>query len=115
MCFMSLGSAAQCDWLGCGAQRREVNRWYVVVPDSFGVHIYEWHKAPKRAMEDGKHFCGLGHAFQYASKVLTPDETKADRESTLELKPPLTREGTAPEKIEEPPTQQETENKEHGN
>lgn len=98
---MSLGGAPECDWPSCGAQRREVNRWYVVLPDSLGVHIYEWHKATERAMEEGKHFCGLAHAFQFASKVLTPDETKADRESTLELKPPLTREGTETKELTE--------------
>jgi hypothetical protein len=48
-------------------------------------------------MKIGKHFCGLQHAFLYASNVLTPDQTKVNRESTLELKPPLTREGTKPE------------------
>jgi hypothetical protein len=95
--YMSLDSAAQCDWPGCGALRREVNRWYVVVEDSIGVYIYHWETCPPEAMALGKHFCGLAHAFQYASKVLTPDETKVDRETTLELKPPLTREGTKPE------------------
>ena len=93
---MSLGGAAECDWVGCGAQRREVNRWYVVTCDSFGVHIWKWETCSDEDMKIGKHFCGLAHAFQYASKALTPDTTDPNRETTLELKP-LTREATAPE------------------
>ena len=49
-----------------------------------------------RHMEEGKHFCGLDHAFRYASNVMTPNHTDANRESTLELNPPLNREGTKP-------------------
>jgi hypothetical protein len=94
---MSLGGPAECDWTGCGAQRREVNRWYVVTDDSHGVHIWKWEMCSDEDMKIGKHFCGLQHAFLYASNVLTPDQTKVNRESTLELKPPLTREGTKPE------------------
>jgi len=47
-------------------------------------------------MKDGKHFCGIAHTIQTVSNLLTPDTTVANRESTLELKPPLTREGTVP-------------------
>jgi hypothetical protein len=113
---MSLGGPAECDHLGCGAQRREVNRWYVVTFDIFGAHIWKWETCSDEDMKIGKHFCGLAHAFQYASKVLTPDETKVGRESTLELKPPLTREGTTPEEVitQEPPEAEETE-KPNGN
>lgn len=107
---MSLGGPAKCDWVGCGAERRDVNRWYVVLPDAVGVHVYEWHKAPEQAMKIAKHFCGLGHALQFVSKVLTPDETAPDRESTLDLKPPLTREGVAPEQVL---VEQETEKKDN--
>jgi len=34
--------------------------------------------------------------MQTVSNLMTPDTTVANRESTLELKPPLTREGTVP-------------------
>ena len=109
--MMSLGGPPECDWPGCGAQRRDVNRWYVVTADLYGAHIYKWESCPEDAMKNGKHCCGLGHAFQFASKVLTPDETNPDRESTLELRPPLTREGTKPEEVttQESPEVEETE------
>ena len=88
----------ECDHVGCGALRREVNRWYVVFVDEAGIHIYEWHKAPKRAMEEGWHFCGIAHTTAFVSKQLTPDRPhNPERESTLELKPPLNREGKEPE------------------
>jgi hypothetical protein len=44
---------------------------------------------------------------QYVSKVMTPDGTDPNRESTLELKPPLTREGTVPQ-AEQPVPQEES-------
>jgi hypothetical protein len=47
-------------------------------------------------MKDGKHFCGIAHTIQTVSNLLTPDTTVANRESTLELKPPLNREGNTP-------------------
>ena len=107
---MSLGPD-ECNWVGCGALRRGVNHWYIVVETKGGVRIYKWAECPPEAMKNGKHFCGLAHAFQHASKVLTPDETKPDRESTLELRPPLTREGTKPEEVttQESPEVEETE------
>jgi hypothetical protein len=52
-------------------------------------------------MKDGKHFCGIAHTIQTVSNLLTPDTTVANRESTLELKPPLNREGLAPEAKED--------------
>jgi hypothetical protein len=93
---MGLGSAPTCDFPGCTAQRREVNNWYVITEDQYGVRIYHWDKCPTQHMEEGKHFCGLDHAFRYASNVMTPNHTDANRESTLELNPPLNREGTKP-------------------
>ena len=98
-----IGGPPSCDFPGCTAVRREVNFWYVVTSDEAGAHIYKWETCPAEAMKDGKHYCGLGHALQAASKHLTPDETRADRESTLDLKPlPLhgpaaTQEGKAPD------------------
>jgi hypothetical protein len=77
----------ECAAVGCTAVRRTVNFWYVVTSDERGAHIYKWELCPPKAMRTGKHFCGLNHAFAYASNVLTPDTTRADRESTHELKP----------------------------
>ena len=92
----------RCDHVGCDALRRSVNHWYVVVADDNGVHIYEWDKTPKKAMEEGAHFCGIGHTITFVSKALAPTHTPdPERESTLELKPPLTREGNIPEPKEE--------------
>lgn len=88
---------SECDWVGCGAVRREVNHWFVVYKTSSGVHIYEWDKASDTAREKGKKFCGHAHMMNYVSRIMTPDNTKPDRESTLELKPPLTRDGSTPE------------------
>ena len=95
---MGLGSAPTCDFPGCTAQRREINNWYVVYKDS-GVHVYHWDECPQKAMKEGKHLCGIGHMMQTVSNLMTPDTTVADRESTLELKPPLTREGTVPQDV----------------
>ena len=84
----------ECSAVGCGALRRSVNHWFVVFTDSSGIHIYQWDNCPDRAMEDGKHFCGVAHTMAFVSKELTPETPQdKDRESTLELKPPLTREG----------------------
>jgi hypothetical protein len=84
----------QCDAVGCDALRRLVNHWYVVLTDDTGIHIYEWDKAPKKAMDEGHHFCGIAHTTSFVSKMLSPDRPHdPERESTLELKPPLTREG----------------------
>ena len=93
---MGIESSISCDYPGCGSVRREVNNWLVVYKDA-GIHIYHWDDCPPKAMKDGKHFCGIAHTIQTVSNLLTPDTTKTERESTLELKPPLTREGTAPE------------------
>ena len=76
--------------------RRDVNNWFVVFKDDNGVHIYHWDQCPARAMKEGVHLCGIDHTIRTASNLLTPDTTKSGRESTLELKPPLTREGTVP-------------------
>lgn len=94
---MNLDSPITCEWMGCGVLRRTVNNWYVVWIDLNGAHIYEWEKCPAEAMKKGKHFCGLPHALLYVSNTLTQDLAKAGRESTLKLKPPLTRENTVPE------------------
>jgi hypothetical protein len=58
-------------------------------------------------MKDGKHFCGIAHTIQTVSNLLTPDTTVANRESTLELKPPLNREGNAPVEAKEEITGEE--------
>jgi len=93
---MGLESPYSCEFRGCGVLRREVNNWFVVLRDESGVHIYHWDKCPVRAMKEGVHLCGIDHALRTASNLLTPDTTVTNRESTLELKPPLTREGTVP-------------------
>jgi len=82
-----IGGPPSCDFPGCTAVRREVNFWYVVTEDNRGVRIYKWEKCPPKAMQEGKHFCGLNHAFGAASKSLTPDNTNPNRESTLKLQP----------------------------
>lgn len=97
---MSLDRPMECALVGCGALRRTVNHWYVVVDDLFGAYIYRWETCPEEAMKNGRHFCGIQHALLHASNVLTPDKTDPNRESTLELKPPLTRDGTKPEETE---------------
>lgn len=84
---MSSPRLTECDFVGCTAIRRTVNFWYVVTEDLLGAYIYKWETCPSEAMKTGKHFCGLDHALRYMSKVLTPDITKASRESTLDLKP----------------------------
>ncbi len=87
----------QCDTVGCTALRSTVNHWYIVLVDD-GVHIWEWDKAPKKAMDNGYHYCGLAHAIASVSRELVPHHTPdPKRESTLELKPPLTREGKVSE------------------
>jgi len=106
---MGIESSISCDYRGCGAQRREVNNWYVVSQDTSGVHIFHWDECPQKAMKDGKHFCGISHTMQSVSNFLTPNNTKSNRESTLELKPPLARDGTAPEPKEVLDTPKETE------
>jgi hypothetical protein len=90
---MSTPRPYECAALGCTAQRRETNHWFVVFIDSNGIHIYEWDKAPDRAMEEGYHFCGIAHTMGFLSKKLTPETVlNPARESTLKLKP-LNREG----------------------
>lgn len=99
--FMGIESTVKCDHLGCGAERKTTNHWFVAYVDENGAHIYRWDKAPDEALKDGKCFCGVAHALLYASNALTPDTTDANRESTLELKPPLNREGTKPVEAKE--------------
>ena len=91
---MSYEPPIECSKSGCGALRRSVNHWYIVEETPSGAHIHRWKDCSLDAMKRGKPFCGLGHAFPAASNILTPDTTDVNRESTLELKPPLTREGT---------------------
>jgi hypothetical protein len=94
-----------CDHLGCDALRRGVNHWYIVLVDN-GVHVYKWDEAPKKAMEEGYHFCGLAHTINFVSNVLTPhNKPDPNKESTIEFKPPLDREGKAPEPKEEVATE----------
>lgn len=104
---MGLENPYSCEFRGCTAMRREVNNWYVVFKDDNGVHIYHWDQCPARAMKEGIHLCGLGHMTQTVSNLMTPDTTVANRESTLELKPPLTREGTVPAAKEQEVTGEE--------
>jgi hypothetical protein len=106
---MGIDSTASCDFPHCEAQRKQVNNWYVVLKDSSGVHVYHWDECPPRAMKEGQHFCGIAHTIQTVSNMITPDTTNANRESTLELKPPLTREGTVPV-AEQEPTGEEVKN-----
>lgn len=82
----------QCHWKGCHAIRRETDQWYVVHQTATALHVYTLENATKQARECGRHFCGLLHTLNFISQALTPDKTDPHRESTLELKPPLTRE-----------------------
>jgi hypothetical protein len=86
----------ECEAPGCRVIRLTVNHWFVVEKTKSGAHIHRWDKCPDAAMVNGKHVCGLEHAFKCASNMLTPDTTDPDRETTLVLAPPLTREGTVP-------------------
>lgn len=91
-----------CDWVGCSSRRAEGRSWYVVHKDKQGtIKIYEFNRCPPRIVDAGKHFCGIAHMTLYVSNLVTPDNTKPDRESTLRLQPPLTRHGTQNEKTEE--------------
>lgn len=88
-----------CDLPNCSAIHREANNWYVALADDTEVRIIHWDKASQKSIRAGKHFCGVGHALEYASCVLTPDKTDPNRESSLKLRPPLARDGaqTKPE------------------
>jgi hypothetical protein len=97
-----IGGLPECDTVGCKAIKRDVNNWWVVFKTSLGVHLYKWDNAPQQAMTKGKHFCGIAHMLDYVSYAVTPDETNAKRESTLVLKPPLSRDGSEPIEAEEP-------------
>jgi hypothetical protein len=83
----------ECAKLGCNVIRKTVNNWFVVEQTGSGAHIHRWHDCPDVAMLNGKHVCGLEHAFYCASAMMTPDNTDANRESTMVLAPPLTRDG----------------------
>lgn len=109
---MGYESPIECAYVGCHALRRTVNHWYVVEETPSGAHIHRWADCSEKSMKNGKPYCGLSHAFLAASNILTPDTTVANRESTLELKPPLNREGLAPEAKEDlEPTPGEPEEK----
>jgi hypothetical protein len=102
----------ECSVTGCNVVRRSVNHWYVVVKTKRGVEIIRWDDCPSDLMKTGSRVCGLDHAFRTASKLLTPDNTDANRESTLVLAPPLTRDGEhipppAPVAVEEIETKDE--------
>ena len=71
-----------------------VNHWYVITEDLYGAHIFKWRTCPEDAMKNGKHFCGYDHAGKHLSKIFSPDLADPNRESTLELKPPITRENS---------------------
>jgi len=98
---MGYESPIECAYVGCNALRRSVNHWYVVEETPSGSHIHRWSDCSEKSMKNGKPYCGLSHAFLAASNILTPDTTIANRESTLELKPPLNREGTVPVEAKE--------------
>lgn len=86
---MALGSAPTCDFRDCGIPRTETNHWFVVHKDTVGTHIYEWDECPVKAMKEGLHLCGNDHMIRTVSRLTTIDITDANRESTLELKPPF--------------------------
>ena len=92
-----------CDLPGCDRTYSATNNWFAVQADGLGrVCIYRWEYAKEtRILESSKHFCGVGHTIQHVSNLLTPNTTDPNRESTLELKPPLTRDGAETETKEE--------------
>ena len=92
---MLLPAPYQCDAPGCGAQRRDVNHWWAVIGTS-PIGIYEWDDCKAETLAAAKHFCGVDCLMRYISSLVSRDSTNANRESTLELKPPLTRDGSMP-------------------
>jgi hypothetical protein len=90
-----------CDFVGCGLTRTENNKWFVVeVQPGRAVHAYWWETAEEQdKIRSGLHFCGVAHAVNYVSSVLTFENSipQEPKESTLVLKPPLARDGTVPD------------------
>jgi len=89
----------------CGAFKREVNRWLAVHLDPDGsILIVPWETAVLSGKSEGywAYFCGQAHALQYVSDSMSPPQPAPDRESTLVLKPPLTRDGKPPEDVQHP-------------
>ena len=92
----------RCDHVGCDALRSNVNNWFFALADESCVQVYHWETAPKKVKEEGRQFCGLAHTMNFVSHALTPhNRPDPNRESTLELKPPLDRDGKAPEPKED--------------
>jgi hypothetical protein len=88
-----LGVEGQCDHLGCGAVRRDVNNWYVTMEDEVGVRVMHWDKCSPQMLKGGRHWCGLPHALIYISSVLGPSELHS--EQGIKLTPPLNRDGSS--------------------
>lgn len=97
---MILDAPYRCDSPGCGATRKDVNHWFAVFSSS-PIQIYEWEKCPLETLNIAKHFCGVDCLMRFVSSLVSRDNTDANRESTLELKPPLARDGSVPSAAEE--------------
>jgi hypothetical protein len=68
----------ECDHLGCGAVRRDVNNWCVVTESRRGVCILHWAHCTETQIKTGKHFCGQLQAFIYASSAFTAPRPERD-------------------------------------
>lgn len=93
---MLLPAPYKCDASGCGATRKDVNHWFAVLSNA-PIQIYRWEDCPVSSLNSpyAKHFCGADCLMKYISSLVSGDSTDADRESTLELKPPLARDGSS--------------------
>jgi hypothetical protein len=81
-----------CDHVGCTAERREVNNWFVVVEDNHGLRILHWDQCSVRDLKTGKHFCGWAHAASYITERLVPSGAHAAE--APKLRPPLNADGS---------------------
>jgi len=97
----------ECDHLGCGAVRRDVNNWCVVTESRRGVCILHWEHCTETQIKTGKHFCGQLEAFVYASSAFTaPQQERAVDDAThiphaplaYTVAPSLNRDGSSNER-----------------
>jgi hypothetical protein len=99
----------ECDHLGCGAVRRDVNNWCVVTESRRGVCILHWEHCTETQIKTGKHFCGQLQAFIYASGAFTAPRQERDIDEATHIPhaplayivaPVLNRDGTSTTKVQ---------------
>lgn len=90
---MLLPAPYRCDTPGCGATRKDVNHWFAV-HQTAPIEIYKWDECPPQVLSLAQHFCGVGCLMKHVSSLVSQDTATVNRESTLELKPPLARDGS---------------------